>query len=134
MKYVFMLLAVWFVYGAINIGFAEWNDAIRRKRILKKDPRQINHPLWAAFYCLVCTPMYLFFKDWYLVGSVLLLHLSVFPVAYNRYADQPAFNLSKTSTAITDRLMVRAGLKSTEIVNIAAFFFSTSLLVISFFI
>jgi hypothetical protein len=66
---------------------------------------------------------------WWFIGSILLLHLSVFPVAYNRLAAPSTFYLSKTTTALTDRIMSWLGMKSTEWVNIGAFILSIGLLI-----
>lgn len=91
----------------------------------------IRHGWWAAAYGALIAIPYLFFKDWLLVGSLALLHLSVFPVVYNIKAGLPAFFLSKTTTALTDRLMVWIGLTSTEIVNFLALAGSILLLILS---
>lgn len=124
----FWIIFVWFVYVGVNIGLAEWNNLIRVERIKAGNKKQIEHFWWGLFYGALCAPMYWPGGVWF-VGSVLLLHISVFPVFFNRASDLPAFHLSKTSTAITDRIMVWLGLTSTEWVNIGAFILSIGLLI-----
>lgn len=129
MKWWF-IIGVWLVGVLINICIAELNDRTRRKRIAAKNTKQINHPLWAAIYCTLCAiPIYIS-RNWEEAISILLLHISVFPVAYNVFSGESTFNLSKTTTAWSDKFMVRIGLKSTEEVNIIAFCISVILLFI----
>lgn len=128
------IVVVWLIYVAVNICIAELNDKTRRKRIANKTYKQINHPLWAAIYCALCAiPIYIS-RSWIEALSILLLHISIFPVAFNRFSDLPAFHLSPTSTAITDDIMRRLKLKSTEEVNIIAFYISVILLFIQIFV
>lgn len=138
MVLTFHIILAWLVYAASNIFLAWWNNEVRVHRIKVGNPNQIEHPLWAAIYCGWVSPIWFIMHDhwnyfhlWSLIISLLLLHLSFFPVAYNRYSDLPAFHLSKTSKAITDITMVKIGLKSTEAVNIGALLISLTLLIIS---
>jgi hypothetical protein len=118
-RYLIIIL-VWIGFVLVNILIAKLNSDTVQARIDAKDTRQINHPLWAGAYALLCVPAYIFFREWYFIGSIILLHLSVFPVLFNIFRGNPAFYLSKTTTAVTDQFMVSLGLKSTEAVNILA--------------
>lgn len=129
MKPVFIII-VWLVFVVICVILAEWNDAIRRRRIAKGNPKQIEHFWWAAGYGIPCGVIWYISRSWLEVGSLALLHISIFPVAYNHFAEQPAFHLSRTSKAFSDRFMVWIGLKSTEAVNIPAFALSIALTII----
>lgn len=129
MKPLFVIV-VWFILAVANIGIAEWNDSVRRARIANKNPKQIEHFWYGLGYVLLCGIPFYISRNWFELGSLVLLHLSVFPVAYNRFADLPAFHLSSTSSSITDKLMVKIGLKSTEEVNIISFCLSILLVVI----
>ena len=102
----------------VNIGIAAINVGVVADRIKVGDTRQINHFIWGLIYLAPCAPLY-FINHW-LFYSVIPLHLSIFPVSYNLFRELPPFNLSKTSKALTDRFMVKIGLKSTETVNLAA--------------
>lgn len=123
----------WIVFCGINVLIARINTwTVQRRR--KTDPtHQINHPVWGLVYTILCTIPYIWTRDWCLCVSFLALHLSVFPVFYNDFDHQPAFNLSKTSKSWTDRTMVKMGLHSTEIVNIGALIFSLAFLTCSIF-
>lgn len=123
------IVVVWLIYVGVNICIAELNDKTRRKRIANKTYKQINHPLWSAIYCALCAiPIYIS-RSWIEAISILLLHISIFPISFNVFSGQSTFNLSKTTTAWTDRMMVKMGLKSTEEVNIIAFCISVILMV-----
>jgi hypothetical protein len=115
----------WFLYLiAVNIFMAWENNWVRVRRIKAGNPKQIEHPIYGAAYCIICGLIY-FKSDLWLVASVLFLHLSVFPVCYNKFSNAPSlFYLSKTTTAWTDRTMVRIGIKDTEDVNISALIIS----------
>lgn len=120
---------IWCLFVGINICIAEWNDSVRRKRIKNGNTKQIEHFWYGLGYCLLCGSIFYISKSWIEFGSLLLQHISIFTVAYNRFADQPAFHLSTTTTSITDRIMVKLGRKSTEEVNIISFCISVILLV-----
>ena len=125
-------IALWNAYFLLNVIFAWWNvDIVHRNQKIGKTA-QINHFLWAAFYFSLCATQWFLFHDYYFIASILLLHLSVFPVVYNRDMGLPAFWLSKTSKALTDRIQVSIGLKSSVVVNIGAFILSIALLIKSF--
>ncbi len=123
------IIIAWIAYCGINVFIAWVNRRIVEYREMVKNTKQINHPLWAAIYCAACLPMWFILHSWWFMGALVFLHISIFPVAFNRYSDLPAFNLSKTTTAITDKIMVKIGLKSTEAVNIGAFLLSIGLLI-----
>lgn len=127
------IIIVWLLYTGINIAIAEWNDTVRRSRIKAGNPRQIEHFWYWLGYCLLCLPVYLISESWVELLSILLLHISVFTVSYNRFSDLPAFNLSKTSKAITDRTLVKIGLKSYAPVAIPAFIISLALFTLQLF-
>jgi hypothetical protein len=121
MSQTLAIISTWIAYGGLNVLIAKMNSNTVASRIKAKDTRQINHPLWAGIYAVLCVPTFLFIHSWLFVGAVVLLHLSVFPVAFNRYRGNPAFYLSTTTTSFTDRIMDDMGFKSTEAVNILAF-------------
>lgn len=133
MKYTILLFVIWIVYAIGNVAMAEKQVDVRNKRIANKDPRQINHFLWGAGYFAICAVQYLFFKDWVFVVSITLHHASIFPVAWNRFLGNPAFQLSKTTNSLFDKALVKLGFTSTEWVNIGAFAISIFLLTISLF-
>jgi len=114
-------LIVWIIFVILNIVIAKSNDITRRKRIANKNSKQIEHFWYGLGYGILCAIPCFLLKSYTELFSLSLLHISVFPVMYNIYSKLPIFNLSKTSKAITDRLMVKLGLKSTKWVNIIAF-------------
>jgi hypothetical protein len=132
MKPLFIIV-VWFVFVAINILVAESNDATRRRRIANKNTKQIEHFWYALGYCILCGIPFYISRNWWELGSLLLLHISIFPCAYNFFSDNNLFHLSPTSEALTDRTMRQLGLKSTEEVNIIAFCISIIFLFIQIF-
>lgn len=127
------IIAVFLGFSAINIGIAEWNDTVRRRRIKNGNPKQIEHFWYGLGYGILCGGVFYIFRSWTELGSILFLHISVFTVAYNRFSDNPAFNLSKTSKAITDKALVKIGLKSYAPVSIPAFAGSTALFIFQLF-
>lgn len=127
------IIGVWGLFFLANIAIAEWNDTVRRNRIKKGNPKQIEHFWYGLGYGLLCGGVFYISRSWIELISILLLHISVFTVAYNRFSDLPAFNLSKTSKAITDRLLVKLRLKSYEPVAVPAFCISATLLILQFF-
>ena len=123
------LLIIWVLCIILNILFAAIHS------VLTKENSKILHGVWGFIYALICAIPFLIvdfnFKAVELYISLVLLHLSVFPVVYNSFMELPPFNLSKTTTALTDRFMVYIGLKNTAIVNIGAFIVSITLLILS---
>ena len=120
-------IIIWFGYALVNVALAGINSNIVKHRISTGDKNQINHVAWSFYYILLFTPMFFIFKNWYFIGGLILLHLSVFPVAYNLFMGLKPFNLSTTSKSITDRIMVKMGLKNSILVNVLAFIFSIAL-------
>lgn len=133
MSAIFIII-IWFGFVIINVCVAEWNDTVRRNRIISGNPKQIEHFWYGLGYCLLCGAVFYISRSWLELASILLLHISVFTVAYNRFSDLPAFNLSKTSKAITDRTLVRIGLKSYAPVAIPAFIISLVLFILQLFL
>lgn len=125
---------IWCAFVVGNICLAEWNDTVRRKRIKNGNTKQIEHFWYGLGYCVLCGGVFYISRSWWEFVSLILLHASIFPVSYNRFSDLPAFHLSTTSAAITDRVMVKLGLKSTEEVNIIAFCISVILLFLQIFL
>jgi hypothetical protein len=128
------IIAVWFGFVLINICIAEWNDRVRRIRIRIGNPKQIEHFWYGLGYCLLCYGVFYISGSWIEFVSILLLHISVFTVAYNLFSDNPAFNLSKTTKALTDRLLIKLGFKSYEFVAITAFCISAVLFILQLFV
>jgi hypothetical protein len=126
----FWIIVAYAFYVYANIGIAEINRNIVRMRQHQGNPKQIEHPLWATIYCMLIAPSWFWLHSWYYVLALLLLHLSVFPVAFNMYMGEEMFHLSKTSKAITDRIMVWMGFKDTFIVNAVALIISITLFII----
>lgn len=132
MLYKIILSAIWVIYVFLNVGIADENNDVRLKRIASGNPKQIEHFWYALGYTAACSVWFLIFKEWFFFSSLLIIHLGIFPTAYNIFSKLPIFNLSHTSTAISDRIMVKIGLKNTAIVNIAATALSIIFLIISF--
>ena len=127
------IIAVWLGFILINISIAEWNDHVRRVRIRIGNPKQIEHFWYGLGYCLLCGAVWYISRSWIELISLLLQHISVFTVAYNLFSDNPAFNLSKTSKALTDRVLVARGFKSYEFVAVTAFCVSAVLFIVQLF-
>lgn len=133
MKPLFVIV-VWFIFVAINIFVAEWNDSTRRRRIANKNPKQIEHFWYALGYLLLCGIPFYISRNWWELASLILLHASVFPVAYNLWSGHPTFYLSPTTKSLFDRTLAKIGLKSTEEVNIISFCLSIIFLFIQIFV
>jgi hypothetical protein len=134
MMYAIILIGIWFLYVGINILLAEWHNSIRLRYIRLNKTGAIKHGWWAFAYAGACFIPYLFFKDWWFVASISLLHLAIFSPAYNLFSKAPStFYLSPTTTSIIDQTLRSWGLRSTETINILALAASLVLLMISFF-
>jgi hypothetical protein len=127
------IIGIWLGFAALNIGIAWWNDHVRRVRIRLGDPKQIEHLWYGLGYSLLCGGVWYRSRSWIDFFSILLLHISVFTIAYNRFSDNPAFNLSRTSKALSDRLLVSLGFKSYEFVAVSAFCISVVLFILQLF-
>lgn len=125
-----IIFVIFLAWHGINIFIAWQNKQIVQKRIDHKDLTQIEHFWWGFGYLLICLPFYWVFNLWFAL-ALIPLHLSIFPVAYNDYRGLTPFNLSKTSKAITDKIMVRLGLQNTLLVNFGAEALSLILLFLS---
>lgn len=115
-----LILAIWIGYWGVNIFIAWWNNVIRLNRIKAGNKTEINHPLWGAFYCGLCAIPFIWIHSWWQVLSLVALHGSVFPVAWNimQGNNTPAFFLSKTTTALFDRFQLWLGFTSSEFFNL----------------
>lgn len=100
-------------YHIVNIPLAYWNVEIVIDRIINGNKKQIEHFWWGLGYALICIPQYFLFGGWFLF-AILIPHLTIFAPAYNYYRGFPLFNLSKTSSSLTDRILVKAGFKDIE--------------------
>jgi hypothetical protein len=123
---------LWVVYILGNVALGRWHGYLRTRAVAKGQTIAIRHGWWGLLYAGLCAIPVVWSHSWYEYGSLILLHLSIFPVTYNLASGISMFNLSKTSTAITDRLMVWTGLKDTEVVNISAMVASGILLIIHY--
>lgn len=122
-------ILIWLLGQLLNWIFAWENFLVWKYRHKTGNPKQIEHTIYGAVYAAICAAMFLKYpiQDWHswlLYLSLLLQHISTFPVIYNRYRDNPWFFLSTTTSAKTDQLMVKLGLKDTAVVNILAFIIS----------
>lgn len=126
------MLKIWLAYGVfllINLGIAILNRNQRRNNLKTGNPKQINHPLWAGTYLALMIPIWIITHNYWLIGGIILQHLWFFGPLFNILIGTPPFNLSKTTTALTDRIMVKLGFKSTEKVMLLAFCVSIGLLI-----
>ncbi len=126
-----LAILVFLAYHGLNVFLGWQNKQVVQKRLNHKDLRQIEHFWWALAYCIGCSPMYWCYNLWFAI-AILFPHLSIFGPAYNLYRGFAAFNLSKTSKATTEMIMVRIGLKDTETVCIIAEVIAVILFTISF--
>ena len=121
-------IIVFLAYHGVNVFLAWQSKQSVQRRINHKDLSQLNHFTWGLLYAGICALSFKF--GWLFVASLIPLHLSIFPIWYNLFRGLELFNLSRTSKASTDKIMVRMGLKSTEVVNFAAELLATALLII----
>ncbi len=124
------IIVTWVFFVGANILMGQQNDAVRRYRIANKNTKQIEHFWYGLGYCLLCGIPFYISRSWIELISLLLLHASIFPCAYNYFSDNPIFHLSQTSNSIFDKTLVKLGLNSTEEVNIIAFCLSVILIVV----
>lgn len=122
-------IIIYFLFHGINILFAWINRNIVQSRM--STGKQINHFAWGSYYTVLCGLAYLWQHDWFLVSSIVLLHLSIFPVFYNRFRGLYTFNLSPTSKAITDKIQVAIGFKNSKVANIGSQIISLILFAVS---
>lgn len=100
-------------YHLVNIPLAYWNVEIVMNRIIDGNKKQIEHFWWGLGYAIICLPQYFLFGGWFLI-AIIIPHLTIFAPMYNHYRGFEPFTLSKTSSSLTDRFMVRIGLKDIE--------------------
>jgi len=127
------IITVWVIFAVGNIGIAEWNDSVRRKRIANKITKQIEHGWYFTGYTLLCLGVFYISRNYWELSSLLLLRTSVFAVAYNKFSDLPAFHLSISTTSWWDRLLRTIGLKSIEEVAIISFCISITFVMFQLF-
>lgn len=117
-----MRAVVWLVYAVINIALAWSNNRTRLARLAAHNNKQIEHAWYAAGYVGLCLVPGL--HHWWLFCSLILQHISIFPIAWNYFYGNPAFYLSRTTSSRVDRFMVWIGLSDTAIVNILSLIIS----------
>lgn len=125
-----MILVLYIVWLVLNIAIAWLHNQLRINAIAA-GRKAISHGWWALVYAAIClVPMH-WLLDWKYYLALILLHLSVFPAALNSFFGVDLFHLSVTSTALTDRFMVKVGLTDTAAVNTIALFASILLMVLT---
>ena len=129
---ILWVFILYIAFHGLNILIAWWNKQTVQYRLDHGIAKDIEHPIYGTGYFLVCASQY-FVVNWQFVVAILWLHLSIFPVFYNEFRDEPTFFLSKDSRAVTDKLMVQAGLKNTKAVNIIAHILSIAFFIYSLF-
>lgn len=113
MNYYISAIIIFALYHYLNIQLGRWNVSIVKKRKAAGKKNQIEHGWWFLGYLIICAPQYWLINLWFAL-SLIPLHLSIFAVAYNHFIGLLPFNLSKTSDAITDRMLVRMGFNDME--------------------
>lgn len=131
MKTWLTFTGIFLVYGVINVTIAEINNKIRIERIAHKDTRQINHPVWGAVYIALAAIPGLVFRNVFLSAAVLLQHAWLFPAIFNTICENPAFYLSKTTSALYDKTLVSLGFKTSLIPSLVMALISFSLLILA---
>jgi hypothetical protein len=114
-------LIFWFIFILINFIIAIENRNERNNHIATGNPEQVNHTAWAIAYCAACGLVAVF--NWKLSVSVLFLHASLFPVFYNllTHASGGSFGISRTTTSVYDKFLIRIGLKDALVPNLLTF-------------
>lgn len=120
MKPLFVII-VWVIFAVGNVAVAEWNNSVRLKRIANKNPKQIEHGLYAAGYTLLCLVIFYISRNYWELTSLLLLRVGLFAIAYNKFSGNPGFYLSPTTSSRWDQLLRKIGFKSIEAVAIISF-------------
>lgn len=127
------LISLYIVFVGLNFCIAWSNDQTRRYRIAHKITKQINHFVWGAAYTAACLVPLIWFS-WPFSAAIFLQHICFFPIFYNAQSGQDdIFHLSTTTTALTDRILVKLGFKTTEAVNLVGLFASLGLLTYALF-
>ncbi len=106
------ILYISFILANIVIAFE--NDYVRRYRIRHGITKQIEHFWYGLGYCVLCSVPFFWIHDWRFISSIILLHASIFPVAFNlfKYGGKKPFDLSLSTTAIYDTTLARMNFKS----------------------
>lgn len=125
-----MNIAIFVFFIGVNLLIAIINNDQRVRNIKNGVKEQINHPLWAGIYTAMCFTFWPIMDNIWLALSVLPIHLWFFAPAFNIIAREPvgAFGLSNTSTAWTDRTLIKLGFKNMRFVCALAFGISITLL------
>jgi hypothetical protein len=128
---------IFLMFIGVNAGIAFLNNEERLANIADKITTQVNHVGWTVVYLglmvmIILTvglvsrwPLHVFE---FLGSAILFQRLSIFPVFYNLFAKLPPFNLSRTTTALTDQLLVDVGFKNSAFINILMFVLSLGFL------
>jgi hypothetical protein len=125
-----MRIGFWILFLVINIVWGYWHDWLRREEIRDKTFKALPHGWWFLFYMMLCCAPGAFGKqDWQLWVSLICLHGCVFPVAFNHWAEEPAFHLSRTTRSMYDRFQVWTGMKDAFVFNLGALLVSVGLLI-----
>lgn len=120
-----MQVIIYLVFIAINVGMAKLHNWLRI-RAIQNGKKAISHGWWGLIYGGMCALAFSYGVSF--ISSIVLLHASIFPVAFNIYSKLPAFHLSLTSTALFDRALVKLKFNDTEAVNVIAQLLSIGLL------
>jgi len=120
------------LYLFVNAGIAILNRDEREHNLRHRINKQINHFIWGGIYIALMIPAWFIIHSWWFILAITLQHLWFFAPLFNILIGMPVFNLSKTSSALTDRALVALGFKSTEKVILATFIISVVLLIKSF--
>jgi hypothetical protein len=128
---------IFLLFVAINAGIAFLNNQERLANIADNVTTQVNHALWTLTYIVLVSIVLLtagLIEGWplhvfeFLAAAIIAQRLSIFPVFYNLFAKLPPFNLSRTTTALTDQLLVDVGFKNSAFINILMFVLSLGFL------
>lgn len=131
MWYKIVLSIIWLGYAGVCISIGDINATQSIKRRKAGITKGINHWVWGFYYAVLCAPMYFVFKDWWFMGSIVLLHILVSP-AFNHFVGIDIWNIPADSTDVTDKFLLSLKVKSTEPIVVAAIIISLCLLIMSF--
>lgn len=116
-----------------NIILGWENALVVRQRIAAHNPKQIEHGLYLTGYCVLVFVYWAVWRDWSDAVAIFLLHGCVFPVAYNRFRNEPAFELSETTTAKTDKFLYDLGFRTSAYFDFSVLAVSLFFLILSIF-
>jgi hypothetical protein len=129
---IFESIGIFVLYHVANYLLGIWNAQIVATRIKKDNRHQIEHFAWFAGYCLICAPQYWIFNFWFVL-ALMPIHLSIFAPAYNHGRHLAPFNLSRTSTSILDRTLVKIGCNDLELACFVAELIAVVVFIFSLF-